>query len=109
MTFEAVAREFYESKADGWSASHAGRWVSLMEKDAFTRMSTLPLSDITTPMVVDVLRKVEARSALETVRKLSECIGQVFRYGNGRAMEWGVPSTAWRCPAQGKRVQHKQW
>ena len=80
-TFEAMAREFHQSKAQGWSASHAGRWVSLMEKDVFPRLGTLALADITAPMVLDVLRKVEARGALETVRKLSECIGQVFRYG----------------------------
>jgi hypothetical protein len=32
-------------------------------------------------MVLDVLRKVEARGALETAHKLSQAIGQVFRYG----------------------------
>jgi hypothetical protein len=45
-----------------------------MEKDVFPRLGTLALANITAPMVL-------ARGGLETVRKLSECIGQVFRYG----------------------------
>ncbi|ASM76327.1 integrase [Vitreoscilla filiformis] len=93
VTFEAVAREFYESKADGWSPTHAARWLRLVDKDATPRMGALPLSDITAPMVLDVLRKVEARGVVETARKLSECIGQVFRYGiaTGRCERNPVP------------------
>lgn len=106
VTFEAVAREFHQSKAQGWSASHADRWVSLMEKDVFPRLGTLALADITAPMVLDVLRKVEARGALETVRKLSECIGQVFRYGiaTGRCERNPVPDL--RGALKSQAVKH---
>lgn len=42
-TFEVVAREFHQSKAEGWSAIHAGRWMRLAEKEAFPYIGTLPL------------------------------------------------------------------
>ncbi|MEY4754526.1 MAG: hypothetical protein RJA44_2201 [Pseudomonadota bacterium] len=80
-TFEAVAREFHDLKQSGWSDSHAERWIKMMEKDAFPRIGTLPLADISAPLVLDVLRRVEARGAGETARKLAEAIGQVFKRG----------------------------
>lgn len=80
-TFEAVAREFHDSKATGWSETHAAKWMRGMEKDVFPRIGSLPLASITAPILLDVLNRVEARGAGETARKLSEAMGQVFRRG----------------------------
>jgi len=80
-TFEVVAREFHESKASGWSETHAAKWMRGMEKDVFPRIGSLPLASITAPILLDVLSRVEARGAGETARKLSEAMGQVFRRG----------------------------
>ncbi|MEY4908596.1 MAG: hypothetical protein RL260_2314 [Pseudomonadota bacterium] len=80
-TFEAVAREFHEGKASGWSETHAAKWMRGMEKDVFPRIGSLPLASITAPILLDVLNRVEARGAGETARKLSEAMGQVFRRG----------------------------
>ena len=80
-TFEAVAREFHDSKATGWSETHAAKWMRGMEKDVIPRIGSLPLASITAPILLDVLNRVEARGAGETARKLSEAMGQVFRRG----------------------------
>ena len=80
-TFEAVAREFHESKATGWSDTHAAKWLRSMEKDVFPRIGSLPLTSVTAPVLLGVLQRVEARGAGETARKLSEAMGQVFRRG----------------------------
>lgn len=92
-TFEAVAREFHQSKAEGWSTTHAVRWMKLMERNAFPHIGTLSITGIGAPVVLEVLRKVEARGAAEAARKLSEGIGQVFRYGiaTGRCERNPVP------------------
>ena len=82
-TFEAVARELYANKAspDGWSPAHAAQWLRGMEKDLFPWLGTLPLSELSAPMLLDTLRKVEARGAVRTAHDLREFAGQVFRYG----------------------------
>ena len=92
-TFEAVAREFHQSKAPGWSTSHAERWLRLVEKEALPYIGTLPLTAITAPLALDVLRKVEKRGACETAKKLSECLSQVFRHGiaTGRCERNPIP------------------
>lgn len=80
-TFEAVARELHETKASGWSPQYATRWLERMEKDLFPAIGAQPLRDITAPVLLDVLRRVERRGAMETAHTLRQTAGQVFRYG----------------------------
>jgi integrase len=80
-TFEAVAREFHATKRAGWSDTHAAQWLRCMEKDVFPFVGSLPLASVTAPMLLDVLRKVQARGALRMGHDLREYSGQVFRYG----------------------------
>lgn len=80
-TFEAVAREFHQVKADGWSAAHAAKWLRTSENHLFPHLGTLPLASITAPELLAVLRKSEAKGILSTVQDLRAMAGQVFRYG----------------------------
>jgi integrase len=83
QTFEGVARELHATKAtpDGWSVSHAAQWLRSLEKDVFSRLGALPLADVSAPMLLEALRRVEARGAIRTAHDLREYSGQVFRYG----------------------------
>lgn len=80
-TYEAVAREFHKTKAAGWSATHARQWLRCSDKDLFPWIGSLPLASISAPMLLQALRKVEARGALQMAHDLREFAGQVFRYG----------------------------
>lgn len=81
VTFESVAREFHEEKKGGWSPNHAAQWLRCLEKDIFPWLGTLPLADVSAPMLLDTLRKVEKRGAVRMAHDLREYAGQVFRYG----------------------------
>lgn len=81
VTFAVVARELHETKASGWSPTYAARWLERMEKDLFPHLGGLPLRDITAPVLLDALRRVERRGAMETAHTLRQTAGQVFRYG----------------------------
>ncbi|MBH9553335.1 tyrosine-type recombinase/integrase [Inhella gelatinilytica] len=80
-TFEAVARECHAAKASGWSDTYARRWLERMEKDLFPHLGALPLADIKAPLLLQVLRRVERRGAIETAHTLRQTAGQVFQYG----------------------------
>ncbi len=80
-TFEAIAREFHEIKRSGWSDSYAEKWIGRMEKDIFPPLGRMTLLDITAPMLLAQLRRVEKRGAKETAHTLRQTAGQVFRYG----------------------------
>lgn len=80
-TFEAVARECHKTKAPAWSPRYAARWIERMEKDLFPWLGSLELDQIPAPLLLNVLRKVEARGAIETAHTLRQTAGQVFQYG----------------------------
>ena len=52
-----------------------------MEKDLFPWIGSLPLPQITAPLLLQTLRRIEARGANETAHTLRQTSGQVFRYG----------------------------
>jgi integrase len=80
-TFEAVAREYHAAKRGAWSENHGSQWLRCSEKDLFPRIGSMPLADVTAPVLLDVLRKVQARGAIRMAHDLREFAGAVFRYG----------------------------
>ena len=80
-TFEAVAREFHGTKNESWSVNHSAQWLRCLEKDLFPWLGSLPLADVSAPMLLDTLRKVEKRGAVRMAHDLREYAGQVFRFG----------------------------
>jgi integrase len=80
-TFEAVARDLHATKKSGWSEVHAKHWLRAMEKDLFPWLGSLALPDVTAPILLHALRKIEARGAINTAHDAREFSGQVFMYG----------------------------
>lgn len=79
-SFEAIAREWHAKHAPTWSDSHAARILRRLEVDAFPWIGRKPVADLTPPDVLDVLRRVEKRGALETAHRLHTNISQALRY-----------------------------
>jgi integrase len=93
-TFAALADELLAKKAkEGKAEVTIGklRWILDF---ALPDLGPRPVSAITPPEVLAVLRKVEARGKLETAGRLRAVIGQVFRYAivTGRAENDPTPS-----------------
>jgi integrase len=80
-TFEAVARDWLiKTKAKRAAITHL-KVATWLEKDAFPFIGHMPISTIGPRDVLDkVVRKVEARGAIDTAHRLKQLCGQVFRY-----------------------------
>jgi integrase len=85
-SFEVVAREWHTKFAHTWSDSHAYWVLRRLEQYVFPAIGTRPISELKSPDVLKVLRRIE-EVALETAHRVKFVIGQVFRYavGSGRA------------------------
>ncbi|WP_416234751.1 phage integrase central domain-containing protein [Paucibacter sp. PLA-PC-4] len=68
-TFKAVTEEYHEKKAGDWSKVHAAQFLRCCEKDLFPWIGALPLRDINAPILLNTLRRVEARGATQMVRE----------------------------------------
>lgn len=87
-SFEVIAREWHAKKLKSWkSASYPEKVMRSFELDVFPWLGHRPITDISAPDVLAVLRRIEARSAFETARRVRERSGEVFRYAiaTGRA------------------------
>ncbi len=80
-SFEAVAREWLAKRSPGWVVGHSERVLSLFERDIFTWIGDRPVSEINAPELLTVMRRIEARGALDTAHRALSTCGQVFRYG----------------------------
>ena len=81
-TFEHVAREWLTTIHEGKvSASHSERTRIRLEQDAFPWLGRRPIAEIEAPELLQCLRKIEARGAIETAHRVKNACGQVFRYG----------------------------
>jgi integrase len=79
-TFETVASEWWHAKHEKWSQNHADLVWSRLEKNVLPWMKNRPISEITTRELLDVLRKIEKRGAVETARRVGQVCNQVFIY-----------------------------
>lgn len=79
-TFELVAREWLAKTAAERMASTHGKVTTWLEKDVFPWIGKMPISAIGPRDVLAALRKMEARGALDSVQRVKQICGQVFRY-----------------------------
>ncbi len=86
-SFEAVAREWFGKFSTGWAPGHAERVIRLLERDVFPWLGEKIVKEITAPELLSVLRRIEARGAVDTAHRARQTAGAVFRYAvaTGRA------------------------
>ncbi|RLA48222.1 MAG: integrase [Gammaproteobacteria bacterium] len=86
-TFEVVAREWLAKQSVGWVEGHTKRITGRLEKGIFPYIGGMPIADITAPKLLEVIRRIEQRPAVETAHRVLGNCGQIFRYAiaTGRA------------------------
>ncbi len=86
-TFGAIALELLAKRAkEGLSPGSVKRERRLIEKD-LAAIAAMPITDVTAPILLAALRKLEQRGVVETAHRARSHAGRVFRYAlaTGRA------------------------
>lgn len=78
--FEKIAREWHQMKSAKWSAGYASDIMEAFQNDIFPYVGTRPVGEIKPLELLNVLRKIEKRGALEKMRKVRQRCSEVFRY-----------------------------
>jgi len=86
-TFEALAREHLAMRAKKLSTGSVKREQRLIDKDLTPYIGQRPIASIVARDLLDVLRRIEGRGAVETAHRARMLASQVFRYAiaTGRA------------------------
>lgn len=105
-TFKAVALEWHENQKGRWSGNHTGNVLLRLERDIFPFIGAEPIASIEAPDLLEVLRKIEKRGALDVAGRTRQICGQVFRYGiqTGRCQR--DPSADLRGALKTRKTEH---
>jgi hypothetical protein len=79
LTFEEVARRWFEHWSVGRHQRHAYYVMRRLEADVFPRLGVKPIADIPTSAFRDTVKKVEARGALDIAKRILQTCGQIMR------------------------------
>ena len=105
-TFEAVAREWHDNKLDSWQPGTAKNVLHRLEKDVFPLIGKYPITDIKAPIMLDVLRQIEKRGAIDMAKRQGQVCGQIFRYAIACGKAEADPVPALRGALKSKSKGH---
>jgi integrase len=85
---EVIAREWAASYFTNKSDSHKERTFRRLESYIFPWLGNKPISEITAPQILDVIKRIEKLNKLETAHRTLQATSQMFRYAvqTGRAL-----------------------
>lgn len=80
-TLENVATAWFELKKHSVTTAYAEDIWRSLTLHVFPSLKNTPLTDITAPMIIKLLRPIEAKGSLETVKRLSQRLNEIMAYG----------------------------
>ncbi|MDQ0510857.1 tyrosine-type recombinase/integrase [Ancylobacter amanitiformis] len=91
-TFAHMAREWYESRKSGWVDRHAHDVISSLERDVIPEIGQIDMNEIRPRDVLEALRRVERRGAVETAHRLRQRIEEIFAFAMGMGLAEDNPA-----------------
>jgi integrase len=79
-TFAAVAEEWIARQTSAWTPGHKDTVRSRLDRDVLPYLGKRRMVEIEAPEILQVLRRVESRGAIESAHRIKTVIGQVFAY-----------------------------
>jgi hypothetical protein len=95
VTFEKIARDWFEKNVGGWAENHSLKVRYRMERFLIAALGQRPIAEIKEPELLALLRAIEADGHVETAKRVRQVAGMIFRYGVGlgvceRDISWSL-------------------
>ncbi|HHJ1171864.1 TPA: integrase [Proteus mirabilis] len=91
-TFQLVAERWWEVKKSTVTEDYGNDIWRSLERDVFPAIGNISVTDIKAHILVQAIQPVQARGALETVRRLCQRINEVMIYAQNTGLIDAVPS-----------------
>ena len=92
-SFEAVAREWHTTMSPKWTPHHADDVIESLEKDIFPALGQRPIVDLKAPELLDAIRKIEKRGAIDIAQRVRQRCSAIFAYAIGSGFVENNPIT----------------
>ena len=85
-SFEAVSRSWFAKAYADKAQTTRDKTMTRLESDVFPWIGTRAVSEIAASDVLDVIRRIEQRGALDIARRVFNYIGRTLRYADSHGM-----------------------
>ncbi|TKF21441.1 integrase domain-containing protein [Vibrio kanaloae] len=92
-TFVNVTKEWFEIKKDSVTPDYATDIWRSLELHIFPHLANMPVKSITAPLVIELLKPIEAKGSLETVKRLSQRLNEVMNFATNCGLIQANPLT----------------
>jgi integrase len=106
-TFRAIALNWADTYGARWTKSHRARVIGSLEADTFPSLGDLPVTEITPPMVLSVIRAVESRGALDVASRILQRTSAIFRYAIQIGKAVYNPAADMKGVLKTRKVEHR--
>jgi integrase len=105
-SFEVIAAEWFEKKSSGWVPKHSTKIIERLRRDVYPFLGSRPISEITAPEVLAMLRLIEERGAIETAYRALGDLSSIFRYAIATARATTNPCRDLRGALKPRTTRH---
>jgi integrase len=95
-TFENISTEWFKLKKDSVTPAYAEDIWRSLTLHVFPNLGTTPISAISAPKVITLLRPLETKGSLETVKRLTQRLNEIMTYGVNSGLIHANPLTGIR-------------
>lgn len=106
-TFEAIALDWFGQQKGRWSEGHTDRVLKSLEQDVFPYIGHRPIAELTPPDVLEVIRKIESRDALDVAGRVLQRCSSVFRFAVQTGLAQTNPASELRGVLKTRKVKHR--
>lgn len=79
-SFESVARQWWNHWKHDKNERHADYTIRRLEADIFPVIGNKPINELTAPVLLLAIKKIESRGALDIAKRALTTCGQIMRY-----------------------------
>lgn len=92
--FEIVAREWHNVMRPKWTPRHSEDVIESLEKDIFPALGRRPIAELKAPEILEAIRKIEKRGAIDIAQRVRQRCSAVFAYAIGSGVAESNPVAA---------------
>lgn len=79
-SFEFIAKEWHELQKSTWTEKHGKNILKRLGADIFPYIGNKAIGSITAQELLNLIRKIEDRGAIDIAHRACQTCGQIFRY-----------------------------
>jgi len=107
-SFKSVAQDWWKHQKGRWVEHHANKVWKSLEADVLPSLGHRPIADITTPEVLEVIRSVEKRGAIDVAGRILQRCSAIFRFAVQTHRATSNPASDLKGVLQTRKTIHRQ-